>query len=121
MQSNAPEISVINETMIDLGEYYNGAQESIYSKQLQYLVEGTNNKKFSWEITETGGFEVTITVKYYGSSDGNSWTEINRQGTAKLSDGGKYYIKIEILQVKVKTDAAQGDVENFYTVSVEYE
>lgn len=121
MQSDDPEISVINQTMIDLGEFTNGAQESISSKKLQYLVEGTSKKKFSWEITDIGDSDISLTVKFFGSSDGNSWTEINRQGSANLSGEGKYYIKIEILQLDVKTEAEEGEAEQFYTVSVEYE
>jgi hypothetical protein len=118
--SNDLDITVINESNIYLGEYYPDSIEPLYNKRMEFRIDGIENKLFNWEINDIIDNEVSFTLKFFGSPDGNNWTEVNRQGSKNLNENGNYFLKIEIIQLKININVKEGDIENYFTVSVDY-
>lgn len=120
LQCHQIDIDNLNDSNIDLGPYYPGTNESISNEELVFVVEGDGYRCIEWDISKSGDKEFKLKQKFYGSSNGSSWKEIDKNGDAKLNCSGKYYIKIKLNSIEINTGIELGNLKKIYTVNVEY-
>jgi hypothetical protein len=118
--SNTIDVVLLSESNLDLGEFYPDTKEQILNKRIEFQVEGQVDKVFNWDINNITESSVKLKMKFFGSTDGINWTEINKLGTSFLNKFGLFYIRIDIQQLEVPAGAYEGNNDSMITVSVSY-